>query len=194
MGVVDENELESGSGEVILIPVVFGDKGDAIIGAGIVYRFEMVALGEFELPTEVESPKERVGATTGSCAAGGGNGVVCLSILNVAFVGLTSWLLTALSERESSSHFPRTESMLLPTRCVAAHLRPPVADVGAPRTPVDFEIELERDKDDVRSIKRVWYAKGSAEELCFEDDDDVEDTEFERSMSCARPRGSRKVS
>lgn len=101
---------------------------------------------------------------------------------NAAFVGLAVWLFTFESDRESSSHFPRTASMLPPTRCVRSHLRLPVADVDGPRFPVPFEIEFDRDSDNVRSRIRVWYAKGSTDELAFEDDDDVDDTEFDLSM------------
>lgn len=46
--------------------------------------------------------------------------------------------------------------------------------------------ELERDSEDVRSNRRVWYAKGSVELGLLElAEEEVDDVEFERSIENA---------
>ena len=86
-----------------------------------------------------------------------------------------------------SSHLPRVESKLLPTRWDGAHFLLIEAGLfGLLRIPIP-DCELLRDseppppREDVRSRRRVWYANGAAapdlEEL-----EALEDVEFERSI------------
>jgi len=175
------DEWKVGSGEITLMPVVLGERGEAMMGAGKVWRL----VGEYVRSRL--SPISSRAAVLKSCIDGDGDGGACFSDANAAFVGLTVWLFSFESDRESSSHFPLTASMLPPTRCVRSHLRLPVADADGPIPPVPFEMEFDRDSDDVRSRIRVWYANGSTDELAFEDDDD--DTEFELSMINYARRG-----
>ncbi len=67
--------------------------------------------------------------------------------------------------------------MLLPTRCVGVHLRG-VVEADATGDPTALRCEGERESDEVRSRRRVWYPKGSIELWR----DDVEDVEFDRSI------------
>ena len=80
---------------------------------------------------------------------------------------------SAASVFARSSHLLLTLSRLLPTRCVGVHL---LVAVGVELAPVGVDkilpvrCEVLRDKDpwpdleEVRSSRRVWYAKGAADE------------------------------
>lgn len=43
-------------------------------------------------------------------------------------------------------------------------------------------MEFDLESENVRSMSRVWYANGSADELPFDDEDDVDDMEFDLSI------------
>jgi len=116
------------------------------------------------------------------------------SILSApSLVGLDDWFSKRDSALARSSHFPRTASRLLPTRWDGAHLRVVAGVEEDPvvllnMLPVDRELLRESDpplpRDDVRSSRRVWYAKGPVEEARFTDPVEVvDDIEFERSIS-----------
>jgi len=95
--------------------------------------------------------------------------------------------LSLVASLMRSSHFPRVESKLLPTRCDGVHfllieaglfelLRIPIPDCELLR-----DSEPPPPREDVRSRRRVWYANGAAiPEL--EKLEALEDVEFERSM------------
>jgi hypothetical protein len=70
-----------------------------------------------------------------------------------------------------------------------------VGPAGVPSTTFeDCEFERESDppppREDVRSKRRVWYAKGPKTEPDLGLDEGLEETEFERSMQRPRPRRS----
>ena len=86
-----------------------------------------------------------------------------------------------------SSHLPRVESKLFPTRCDGVHfllietglfelLRIPIPDCELLR-----DSEPPPPREDVRSRRRVWYANGAAAPD-LEGLEALEDVEFERSI------------
>ena len=80
-------------------------------------------------------------------------------------------MFVAVSSLALSSHFPLTDSILLPTRCEGAHRRPDAGVCVGEATEFFDSSEFARDSDDVRSRILVWYAKGSPD---LEDEEDEE--------------------
>lgn len=122
VGVPDAEEKERGSGETTLIPVEFGDKGDATIGSGMVWRLTRGGGVEGSVLFMV-NVVDLLGAWGGegrasallSSTRGEDGAVDCRSsVLKLLRDGLG--LLSAASARARSSHFPRTDSTLEPTR------------------------------------------------------------------------------
>jgi len=109
------------------------------------------------------------------------------------FAGLPGSGSGASSKRgslERSSHRPRPVSKLFPTRCEGVHRREVTESTDDPVVLVrrlTLVCELLRDselpppREEVRSNKRIWYAKGAeaSDRVPLEA---LEDTEFERSI------------
>ena len=114
-------------------------------------------------------------------------------LLKDCFAGLAGSRSVESSKRgslERSSHRPRPMSKLFPTRCEGVHRREVTGSTDDPVVLVrrlTLVCELLRDselpppREDVRSNKRVWYAKG-AEAPDREPLEALEGTEFERSI------------
>lgn len=87
----DPEANENESGEVTLIPVLFGDRGEATIGAGIVCRFVNDGAVLSAFPSEGAYPEydERDGKVALSWLAGDDGAVDCVSsVLKLLLDGL----------------------------------------------------------------------------------------------------------
>jgi hypothetical protein len=116
-----------------------------------------------------------------------------VALPKTSFVGLErdeNWASSKRASLERSSHRPRTVSKLFPIRCEGVHRRGVTETTDDPvvlvrRFTLDCELlrdrELPAPREDVRSNKRVWYAKG-AEVPDREPLDELEGTELERSI------------
>lgn len=167
-GVANEGDGKSASTEM---PVVFGDNGVAMIGAGKVWRFMYVGVRWVSVllgggldglrsgldiepvgdarPEEEDDPVNEVGEDTRTP------------------VGEETLASSAFASLTRSSHFPRTVSRLLVTRCEGVQRR---VEAGVADEPVgwarmllrlpDWELLRERSppplREDVRSRRRVW--------------------------------------
>lgn len=189
-----ENADESPSTE---IPVVFGESGEAIMGAGRVRRFKYIG---------VLCSSERGKALRGGLVDRCSDDVDDIDMASrrlPPYIGVLlpkSPLVGVLIEDKSSSpaaslvrssHLPRVASRLFVTRCDGVHLLvlggfpEPVGLVRIPKP--DCELLLERELppplEDVRSKRRVWYAKGpEATGPDLELEETFDEVEFERSI------------
>ena len=132
VGVCDAEANDSASGETTLIPVLFGDRGFATIGAGIVLC-RLACGGDVFVDDGNEAARSptldvpiydraRVGDGTGlpsneSFPAGEFGAVDCVLALPVSFDVIPVPAYALASARTRSSHLPLTESTLAaPTR------------------------------------------------------------------------------
>jgi hypothetical protein len=170
-----------GDSEETATPVVFGERGAATIGSGIVRRFKYAGVRCWSTVTLLND------VCVGGLDVGTRTSIEPSP--NVDEDGLRGDVATASSVAASldrSSHLPLTTSTLLDTLCDGVHLLVPVELVDAPVGFVRIELLRERlllDRDeDVLSRSLVWYAKGPEDDPCFEFDDDVDEVELARSI------------
>lgn len=143
-------------------PVVFGDNGDAMIGAGIVCRLSVVGV-TYPRSTALSVLLLGVFNTLSKRESFSGVREAVLSESSLLRISTGESILRASREDSAlarSSHFPRTASRLAPTRCVGAHLRVATLPVGEFSIPlVTCELDRDRDpvppRDEVRSRRRV---------------------------------------
>lgn len=173
-GVGEEKGEDGESGFSTVIPVVLGDNGDAIIGAGKVCRLngggvrwcsvKMFFLRGVWVGDSAYCSREDVSGVRGVA-------VMSSELSNFIVASLFSSVgvpssPAAVSARARSSHLSLTRSQLAPTRWPGVHLRVGVP-VGELRMAlVDCEPARDRDplREDVRSSKRFWYANGAPAE------------------------------
>ena len=196
-GFDDDGDADAERSDSIVMPVVLGDNGDAMIGAGIVRRFRYVGviLGSAYVNCFVGVVGRKSDNAAGSLARSWGRSmppIINGLVLEPSPFELSDEL-TLSSPAASiarSSHLPRTASKLFATRCEGAHFLGlavelvPVVFVRIPMPVCELlrDNELPLPLEVVRSKRRVWYAKGPEEDPNLEFREASDDFELEGSI------------